>query len=114
MRRRTAPGRGKRSAAPATSRPSPARSNAPARWNRCTGEARHSVGVRWGEARYVAPVIERPAGAERPSNPAPKPAALVVPDLMRSRLAATPDAVAFNLDGRAGLTFREWDRRSNR
>lgn len=40
-------------------------------------------------------------------------ASLVVPDLMAARVAVTPDAVAFNLDGRDGLTFRDWDRHSN-
>ena len=36
-----------------------------------------------------------------------------VPDLLRARAIADPDAVALLVDGDEGLTFRRWDERSN-
>ncbi|MER7165749.1 class I adenylate-forming enzyme family protein [Micromonospora sp. NPDC000207] len=40
-------------------------------------------------------------------------AALVVPDLLRHRVEQMPDQEAINVRGRTGITYGEWDRRSN-
>lgn len=71
------------------------------------------------ESPPVSPPTSRPRGEAPAAGVQASPdqtltaAGLVVPDLMKARLEATPDAFAFNLDGADGLTFREWDARSN-